>query len=61
LSSSDTFLSCCDAVCFMSFARELPCIIVRHANRKHYSIYGVFHENMKYLARKLDFIRVIYL
>jgi len=45
----------------MSFARELPCIIVRHANRKHYSIYGVFHENMKYLARKLDFIRVIFL
>ena len=45
----------------MSFARELPRVIVRHANRKHYSIYGVFRENMKYLARKSDFMRVIYL
>jgi hypothetical protein len=61
LSSSEIFRMCCDAACFMSFARELPRVIVRYANRKHYSIYGVFRENMKYLALNLALLWIIYL
>jgi hypothetical protein len=45
----------------MSFARELPRVIVRYANRKHYSIYGVFRENMKYLALNWALLWIIYL
>ena len=45
----------------MSFARELYRVIVRHANRKHYSIYGVFRENMKHLAPTVPLLWIIYL